>query len=158
MFKVIDEIVVHGQHNKIVMMQDPGGGWHIDRIDKTLPLDVAMVAFKFWYKHNSYLNGCDPDVVADELNRVARNGLLFIGDRIILADGTEEVFTDCQNADRAIIDLSLGVLNWIFLIKPYMVPKHAESIEQMSVRYDPSTRSLRVYVRGSYLGRIPLLT
>lgn len=157
MFKVVDKIVVYGQHNKILMMQDPGGGWHIDRIDKTLPLEVATTVFKFWYKHNSYLNGCSPETVVEELTRVKDGGLLFIGDRIILADGTHEVFDDQQNADRPTVDLSLGTLHRVFLIKPYIVPKYAESIDRVTVRYDPCTRSLRVYVRGNYLGRIPLL-
>lgn len=134
--------------NKLVM-EKVNNEWSLSNVDMSLPLDVAVNAFKFWYKYRLYVNRCSAETIATELGRDDQHAYML--NKYFDSQGNEHPLPDKMRNQR--VDLSLGAFYWASKVTPLV---ENCMIEKITTRYDPSIRAMRVYYKWGLVAVIPL--
>ena len=151
------DLITYGNTTKIVLNKR-FNEWHIADISRAVPLKAAEVAFHTWFKYRPYIGSCNGEILTAELNRALNGSALFVGDRFIDNHGVETLFDVDVHAEREIIDVDRGAMAHAMTLGKYLIPKHCESIADMTAYYNPAVKSMLIYSRGNLIGKIPLLS
>ena len=100
-----------------------------------------------------YLGNCANDVLAKDLTRTIKGEWLFVGDKFVHKSGVSHGF---QNIPPIRIDVTKNMLHRLVTIKSLVVPLLCDSLDSLTCHYDPSTPCLRVFLKGTYVGYVPL--
>ena len=139
--------------NKCVMRKSKGR-WSCDNMSVSIPIDIAVAVFTYHYRNRVYLVNCSGSILAKSLTRTINGELLKVGDQFVYKSGVIHRF---QNLPLTYIDVTKNMDTILNILKLRVIPLLCESIGLLTCHYDPVTPCARIFLKGTYVGFIPLL-